>query len=190
MKTKILTLAIAILGFTTASFAQVAQNSSSTTAFATGTIITPINITGSNLIFGTIVTSNMESGSLTISADGSNTTDKVVLYTGSGAVNPQASVFSVTGDAGNTFTINVSGLPTVVTHTSDASATMALSNWVSNNSSLNTSLGSAGTSASGTGTLSATGADSFNIGAKLTVGQSQKAGEYKSSAFTVTVNYN
>ena len=186
MKTKIFTLAIAILGFTTASFAQVAQNSSSTTAIATGTIITPINIAkGTDLAFGTVVTSATTSGSLVIKSDGTaNIYTDVVAYSGQGASSPTPAEFNVSGDVGNNFAITVTNLPSAVTHT-DGSATMTIGSWTSNQG-----LTFSGAGATGTGTLSSNGTASFKIGATLSVGKSQKAGEYKSTAFTVTVNYN
>ena len=187
MKTKIFTLAIAILGFTTASFAQVAQNSSSTTAIATGTIITPINIEKvTDLAFGTVVTSATTSGSLVIKSDGTaNTYTDVVAYSGTGAISPTPALFNVSGDVDNTFAITVTNLPSAVTH-KDGTTTMTIGSWTSSQGLLTFS----GAGATGTGTLSSNGTASFKIGATLSVGQSQKAGEYKSTAFTVTVNYN
>ena len=85
----------------------------------------------------------------------------------------------------NSFAISVTNLPTVVKHTLTAS-TMALSAWTTDLATLSFTAPTGG----GTGTLSPTGTKTFEIGAILTVGATQEAGTYNSSAFNVTVNYN
>ena len=59
MKTRIITLAVAILGFTSATFAQ--SNATNATATASATLLTPLSISKNvDLNFGNIASSNEE----------------------------------------------------------------------------------------------------------------------------------
>lgn len=91
MKTRIFTLAIAILGFTSASFAQ-----SSATAEASATLLTPLSIKkDANLNFGTIASSATD-GTATIEASevGKRTVTNGVAALGG---SPSPAKFTVTG---------------------------------------------------------------------------------------------
>ncbi|AGY54759.1 hypothetical protein BRDCF_p2132 [Bacteroidales bacterium CF] len=98
MKTRIFTLAIAILGFTSASFAQ-----SSATAEASATLLTPLSINkDANLNFGTIA-SSATAGTATIEASAAGTrgnTGGVALLTGG---TTGAAKFTVTGAQGQEY---------------------------------------------------------------------------------------
>lgn len=92
MKTKILTLAIAILGFTTASFAQ-----SNATATSSATLLTPLTIENkANLDFGTLASSNTN-GTAILSTDGGVTKTGGVGVIVTSGVTPKAAQFLVTG---------------------------------------------------------------------------------------------
>lgn len=175
---------IVVLGFAAASFGQNLVTVNDVTAG--GTIITPITLTRvTNMEFGTITAAT--GGSVTLVPGGSASYSSAAAYTATGMIAPTTASFSVTGDASNSYAITVTGLPALVTHTTDNSATMAISDWTSNKL-----ITVAGTGFTGTGALSGGGTDSFEIGAKLTLtnGAAQKSGRYTSAAFSVTVNYN
>ena len=181
---KLIVIAIAIFGFTAVSFGQ--TNTSTVGAGATGTIITPITI-GLNhgLNFGTIVaaagTVTVIPGNAVASYSGPS------AYTGGTVVAPTTASFTVNGNYLNTFTISVSNLPATVVHSTDVSATMAVATWTSNA----TSLTFTAPTGAGTGLLNASGTQTFEIGATLTVAALQKAGTYNAAApFNVKVDYN
>jgi len=179
---KFFALAVVILGFSAASFG---QNSDNTTATAQGTIVTPITILKNfDMQFGTLVAA---AGTVVLNPGAAPTYSTVVAFTGAGTITPTPAKFTVSGDFDNPYTVNISGLPTVVTHT-DGTTTMPLSAWSSTGNSVTFS------APTGTGirTLDSSGEDIFEIGATLTVaGTTQKAGVYTSTTpFTVTVNYN
>lgn len=178
---KFFALAVVILGFSATSFG---QNSASTTATAQGAIVTPITIIKNfDMQFGTLVAA---AGTVKLNPGAVPTYSSVVAFNGAGTIEPTAAKFTVSGDFDNPYTVSITGLPTVVTHT-DNTTTMPLSEWSSTGSFVTFSA-PAGT---GIRTLSSTGTDIFEIGATLTVsGTTQKAGLYTSTAFTVTVNYN
>jgi hypothetical protein len=170
---------IVLVAFGSASNAQ-----STTQASATATIVTPILITktGTDLNFGNIAVSGPAGGTVTVAPDGGRTKVGAGLTlppTNLGTVS--AAQFTVTGTAGYTYSVLV---PTALTLTNTALAggTMGLSNFTSSTSAI--------VSGAGTGTLDGTGNQALNIGATLTVGYPQAAGEYKNNSFDVTVNYN
>jgi len=174
MKTKILTLAIVTLGFTATSFAQTSYNPKvSATATATATIITPISIEKKvDLNFGNIV-ANSTGGTVTIATDNTPKYNKVAAPSIPGT--RSAASFEVKGFAGVTYSIE---LPKTITLTKDGGKeTMTVDNFVSN--------------PSGTGSLSASGSQTVNVGATLNVAANQVAGTYKNTTdLKVTVNYN
>jgi len=179
---KLLFIAVAFLGFSAASFAQTG-NSATVAATATGIIVSPITIHLDNAMnFGTLVAS---AGTVQLVPAGVPVYTGVNAYTGGTVVPPTTAKFTVTGNYSNSFAISVTNLPTVVKHTLTAS-TMALSAWTTDLATLSFTAPTGG----GTGTLSPTGTKTFEIGAILTVGATQEAGTYNSSAFNVTVNYN
>jgi uncharacterized protein with beta-barrel porin domain len=140
------------------------------TANAAATIVTPISIakTG-DLNFGAIVPS-ASAGTVIVGSD--NSIDK----TGGVTLIPQlgthsAASFTVSGAATATYYVTV---PTNVTLTKDGGTeTMTVSPFTHN----------------ATGTLDATGAEDFNVGATLAVAANQAPGVYNGS-FSVTVTYN
>jgi Domain of unknown function (DUF4402) len=153
-----------------------AQQSSTVSADATATIITPIAIAKtSDLVFGKLAVGGTggtvavgTNDAVTI-AGASHTISQPAQSTG----NPAAAVFAVTGEGAFTYSIT---LPAdgAVTLSDGASHTMAVNSFVSN--------------PSGTGALTA-GAQTLKVGATLTVGNNQTPGNYTGS-FSVTVAYN
>ena len=180
---KLITLTAAIFGFAATTFA---QNTSSTTANAYASIITPIKIVKSaDLQFGTIYSSAAQQTAV-LAADGTLT--DVTPYTGTNSVTATAASFNVTGNENNAFAISVSNLPTEVTGVTGGHAagqTMAIGSWSSN-----IGITFTGTSGSVANVNLANGSKSFNIGASLTIAANQVSGAYSSAApFTVTVAY-
>ena len=181
---KLLVFAIAILGFSAVSFGQI----NVATATVGATIITPISITKvTDMNFGTVLVTG--AGTATLVPGSAATYSGVSHYSNTNAVTATTAKFTVNGNFGNTYGISVSGLPATVVN---GSANMALSAW-----SVGGWTGTAGTmtftepTAAGTGTLSGTGAQTFEIGATLTLVAGQTAGVYAATApMTVTVNYN
>ena len=169
--TKILTLLTVMVAFSAATFAQV-----DATATATATIVTPIAIANAgDMNFGNIAVS-AAGGTVILDPDGTRSiTGGVTLPSTVGTVS--AAHFDVTGTPSYTYTIVISGAPLTITHTTIPANTMTVVGFVSN--------------PSGTGTLSAGGAQTIDVGATLNVGASQVGGTYVSGTpFTVTVNYN
>jgi len=177
MKTTVLkffTLSVAIFAFSTISFGQ--GNTSSATANAGANIITPIGITvdeGSQLQFGDLIATST-SYSVTIAPAGTRTsTGNAAFFTETGY---SAVSFTVTGEAGASYNIT---LPTEIL-LEGAGDDMALTNFIDNKNG--------SSSISGTTGSYEAGSDSFTVGATLTVGANQAAGEY-SATFPVTVAY-
>ena len=166
--TKIFAIATVVLGFATTSFAQVTK-----TATATGTIITPIAMTNTgDMNFGNVAVS-AAAGTVVLAPAGSRTaTLGVTLPAVPGTVT--AAHFDVTGTPNYTYAIT---LPTTATTVTSGSNTMTVTAFTSN----------PGT----TGTLSAAGKQTIDVGATLNVGANQASGTYVSAIpFDVTVNYN
>lgn len=170
MKTaiKIFSLAIAIIGFSATSFAQV-----SATATATSTIVAPIAISKTvNMNFGNVAV-NANAGTVVLSHAGTRSASGgVTLPATSGTI--AAAEFTVTGQAGYTYSVT---LPSTATTVTSGSNNMTVTAFTSN-------------LAGGNGTLT-NGTETLKVGATLNVGASQAAGTYISATpFTVTVNYN
>jgi hypothetical protein len=166
MKTLILTVTI-ILGFLSATFAQV-----SATATASATIITPIAISKTvDMNFGNVAVSAV-AGTVVLTPAGVRTkTGGVTLPVVAGTIS--AASFTVTGLGSYTYTITLPSTPLTI---SSGANTMTVNAFNS--------------TPSGTGTLSG-GTQVLNVGATLNVGVNQAAGLYTSATpFTVTVNYN
>lgn len=169
MKTisKLITGTIALLGFTTGSFAQV-----SATATATATIVAPITIVKTvDMNFGNVAASTV-AGTVILAPAGTRTfTGGVRLPVVPGTVT--AASFDVTGEGANTYAIT---LPSSAISLADASShTMSVDVFTSTPST--------------TGTLTS-GAQTITVGGTLHVGATQAPGVYTSGNFTVTVNYN
>ena len=183
---KLLLSAIVILSFSAVSFGQL-NSSTTNTATAGATIITPIKITkNTNLDFGTLIAA---AGDVTLDPSGTVNYGSSAAFTGAAKINPTAATFTVTGNYGNAYSINISGLTTTVKHT-DNSTTMALKGWVITPNVTNANFSDVLGTGYADGLLSAdAGTQAFGIGVTLTIGSNQKAGVYTSSAFTVTVAY-
>ena len=165
---KILTTAICMMAFITASYSQ-----ATATATASATIVTPISIAKTaDLSFGNIAVQSSTGGTVVLAPAGSRTsTSGVTLPATAGTVT--AASFTVSGTSSYTYAIT---LPTTATLTrASGTETMVASSFTSN--------------PSGTGTLSS-GTQSISVGATLTVAAAQVAGTYTSGNFSVTVNYN
>ncbi len=165
--TKKISLAAAIALMTLNGTSAIAATASAT---ASATISNaPITITNTTpLSFGEIAPGSQASV-VTMSNDGTRsvTSGDVTL----GADNGSVAVFELTGEANKSYTIN---LPTADVTLSDADgATMTVNNFTHNAS----------------GTIPATGTESFNVGAQLNIGANQAAGSY-SGNFSVEVIYN
>lgn len=169
--TKTLLFALAVVGISsTESFAQV-----SATATATALVVTPIEITKSaDMNFGNVAVSGT-AGTVVLTPGGvRSTTLGVVLPATAGTVS--AASFDIEGQANYTYSITLPSIPTTITRQS-GTETMTVNTFTS--------------SPTPTGTLSALGAQTLNVGATLNVGINQAAGTYVSGTpFTVTVNYN
>lgn len=171
MKTKIISLSIAILGFASTSFA---QNTASATATASGTIITPIAISKStDLNFGNIASGTAGTVVLTPAVTAVRTPSAGITLPAGNPGTVTAAKFTVTGTSGYAYTFTVPTTSTTLTIQS-GSETMTVDHFTSN----------AGTTITG-------GSVDVYVGATLNVGANQKAGVYTSGTpFTVTVNYN
>lgn len=165
---KLLVFAIAIIGFSVASFGQVI----SPPAEATGNIVAAISITkDANLNFGNIVAG--PGGSVELTTAGSRNPTGVTLAAGT----VSAAKFIVTGEANSTFSIS---LPTTIT--------LALIGTPAITMSVGTF-----TKAAVTGTLGTLNGitQEVLVGATLTVGADQARGIYQNlTDLKMTVNYN
>ena len=165
---RIIALALLLTGISISTFAQV-----SATANASATIVTPLAISKTvDMNFGNVAVS-ATAGTVVLTPAGSRSlTGGVTLPTIAGTV--AAASFNVTGANNYTYTITLPA--SALTITSGAN-TMSVNSFTSNPAT--------------TGTLSATGSQTLNVGATLNVSASQAAGSYISATpFTVTVNYN
>jgi hypothetical protein len=169
MKAKrLLVLALAVVGFTTAANAQTAT----ATAAVTANIITPISIAkGADMTFGNIV-ANSSGGTVVIATDGTRSATGLSLPTVAGTV--AAAEFTVTGQDGLTYDLTLPTTYDITTGSAGANETMTLSAFLSN----------------ATNTLTG-GTETFKVGATLTVAANQVSGIYTNAAgFSVSVNYN
>lgn len=165
---KFAVLAATVAAFTsTSAFAQ-ALDDNQAEGSATAEVVAPITLThvsGAELSFGTFTAGAGGTVVVTQAGAGSATGD-VVLLTGS---TESADEFTVAGDANRSFSITVND--DVITHT-NGTDTMAFT-----------------TDAATSGTLDASGADSFTVGGTLTVGANQEPGDY-AGTYLVEVAYN
>jgi len=166
---KLLALAVVILGFTAASFAQ----SVNATATASATIVAPLAITKTvDLNFG-IAAVDGTPGTVVLTPAGVRSRTGGVTLSASNPGTVTAASFTVTGTTGYTYAITLPSTPTTVT---SGANNMTVSTFTS--------------TPTPTGTLGAAG-QIVTVGATLNVGASQVAGTYLSATpFTVTVAYN
>jgi hypothetical protein len=165
--TKFFAIAIAILGFSAASFAQ-----SSATATATATLITPISITKTtDMNFGTVAAS-ATAGSVTLDYNDVATPSGGTTLVAGGAAR-KAAEFQVTGQNSSSFSISC---PTSIVLTSGANTLTV--NAISPDSG-------------STSNLSASGSKTIKVQGTLVVPAGALAGVYTNTAdLEVTVNYN
>ena len=175
MKTTILkffTLSAAIFAFSTISFG---QNTSTASDVPVGaTIITPLTITlsaGTQLQFGTIVADATSAATVLLSPSNAITTD--LTHFGGNSV----PTFDVTGEPLSTYSVTFSSETLTLTH--DASGTL---------DGTTTVLTVTTFTSNSTETLSASGTESFQVGATLNVLKNQAGGVY-TGKFNVTVTY-
>lgn len=159
-----------ILAAAAVAFATPAMAAPGDTAQDTGTavaeIVAPITIThdGGALDFGIIIPGTL-AGTVVVTQSGNGTAGGDALFV-SGSTNA-ADSFTVTGDASRAYSIVTTG----GTVTSGGNSMTFI------------------TDSPASGSLSATGTDSFSVGGTLNVGANQAAGSY-SGSYTATVSYN
>ncbi|QIG54252.1 DUF4402 domain-containing protein [Altererythrobacter sp. BO-6] len=139
------------------------------TGTATAVIVAPITITntGSGLNFGTIAPDDTASGTVTIGYTGTATPSGVVLV--AGATTPSADEFTVSGEDGQAYTIDIDTDVTLTRAGGTETMTATLD-------------------AESAGDIIGDGNDVFAVGGELTVGAGQVAGSY-SGTYTVTATY-
>lgn len=148
-----------------------AQNQASVSAKATATIVKSISIEkNADLKFGKIIAAST-AGQVAIQTDGSRTvaSGNVVLF--NQGSDHQAASFKTIGSPNATYYLSFP--PSVSLAGPSGSTPMTIEGFVH----------------SATGTLSASGEETFNVGATLKVGANQAAGEY-AGTFSVTAAYN
>ena len=166
--TKLFALAIAMIGLSSASYAQ-----EDATATASATIITPISITKAvDMNFGNVAVQSTTAGTVVLATDNGRTkTGGVTLPTfATGTI--AAASFTVEGEADYTYAITLPTSVTIVSGLND----MVVDTFTS--------------SPSATGVLTL-GTETLKVGATLNVDAAQPAGLYTNTTdLTVTVNYN
>lgn len=165
---KFFAFAFVLLALSAGTFAQVTG-----TATATATIVTPIAIANAgDMNFGNVAVSGLAGTVILAPASTRTATGGVTLPATAGTVT--AAHFNITGTANATYVIT---LPSTATTVTSGANTMSVNAFLS--------------TPSGTGALSAAGAQTVNVGATLNVSANQAAGLYISGTpFSVTVNYN
>ena len=173
MKKIIFFAAIAMIAFTTNA---VAQSTATDFAVTNATVIAPITITKTiDMSFGNLV-STVAGGDVNLPTSGARTGDVDILL-GSDNGTVTAASFDITGEASYSYGIT---LPTSLDVTDVASSTtMAVGTFVSL------------PAATGSGTLSTGGTQTLLVGATITLGAGQAAGDYTNTTdMIVTVMYN
>ena len=146
------------------------------TATSTGVVVTPIAISKTvDLSFGNIA-GGASLGTVTLSPNGTRAVSGGVVAAGG---TPAAAQFNVTGPAGLTYAIDMTGTSATLTSGANSMAFTAISDTTA-------SAITSGTAA--TGTLTG-GAQTIFVGGSLAVGISQAAGTY-TGTISVAVNYN
>jgi len=172
----LLLIAIIVLGFSGAAFAQPSVGVTAT-ATSSATIITPIAIaksTAGDMNFGNVAVSGTGGTVILSPTNARSFTGGVALPTILGTV--ASASFDVTGLGGSVYSITIP--TTSISAISGASPAMSVGTWTS-----------FPTVATG-GILDGSGKQTVKVGATLTVAALQPAGTYITPAFSVTVNYN
>jgi len=167
---KLLALFVVVLGFSAVSFG---QTTATATSSASATILAPLAISNTlPLNFGTIGASATTS-TVTLAADNSRVVTGGATALGVGAP-ARAGVFAISGTPNALFTVV---LPTTTISLTGPGVAMTIlpADWSQD-------LGA-------NPALSALGAATLKVGAKLNVGAAQLAGNY-TATYPVTVNYN
>ncbi|HYR27817.1 MAG TPA: DUF4402 domain-containing protein [Thermoanaerobaculia bacterium] len=163
-------IAFALVVVSLFSVAAFGQASATATANATARVVTPIAIAKlTDLNFGSLIASPA-AGTVTIDPAGTRTSGGGVTLLNSPY---SAATFNVTGEPLTAYTITLPNAIPIV-HTVNNAFTMVVNTFASN--------------PSGTGTLSALGAQQLNVGATLQVAAGQASGLY-TGTFDVTVAY-
>ena len=158
-----------------------AGTSDSTTGALSGTIIRPILVTANqSLEFGTIVRPNAGSGTVTLTNAGG------LSVTGTGAIalpssHPQAAMFTVSGEGGQTFSLTVDSTVTL-TNAAPSGGTLVVS--TTNDAGCTATCALGGTVGQ---TTSAT--LSFHVGGTFAVSSTTPTGSY-SGTLNAVVSYN
>lgn len=152
-----------------------AQETATTSATVTATIIAPISIskTGTDLSFGNVIKG---AGAIVLAPAGTRT-GPAALLPGNQAGTVTAAVFTVSGEGSNTYSIALPSADYTITNTTGAGAeTMIVNAFTSTPSSA--------------GALT-TGSQELRVGATLNVTGTQVSGVYTNlTGFDVTVAYN
>lgn len=146
----------------------------SATANATATILQAVSITkNADLNFGKIIADPTAAGQVAIQTDGTRTiaAGNVVLFDTESE--HQAASFTASGTAGRTYSLSLPANESVSLTGPSGSDPMTITGFVH----------------SATGTLNASGEETFNVGGTLNVGANQAPGQY-TGTFTVTAAYN
>ena len=153
-----------------------AQSTATASGPANAKVIAPITIAATtSLEFGNIVSGV---GTVIISPAGSRTDSTTSLTPGTQKGTVNAAVFTIGGEATNTYSIT---LPSSAIALTNGSSSMNLTNFTVASGGTGSVSGAVGTLASGVGTL--------NVGATLTSAASQATGTY-TGTYAVTVAYN
>jgi hypothetical protein len=169
-----LLLASLLLAAGPATLLQAANNSASATGSASVIVFTPLAVTptaGSDLNFGNVI-AGASAGSLTVDPAGTASSySGLIVPTGSVT---QAAGFDITGQPGAQFSIT---LPATAASLGNGVSVASFTGKISN-----------GASGTLSGSLDASGKQSFAVGGTLSIGANQAAGTYTGN-FSVTVAY-
>ncbi len=173
-----LTAALVLGGLTIATGAS-AQASATQATNSTATIFQPIQLAkNTDLAFGTIVRPLSSAGSVTVAAaDGQRTSSGgIALLTGGSHTSPSRATYTVTGEGGQTFNINIPANFSMTRTGGSETILVTLAMSVTNPQTLS-------------GTLGATGTLQFGVGGSIPVSNATQSGAY-SGTFNVVVTYN
>lgn len=163
-------IAFTVVAISLLSTAAFAQTSATATANASARVLTPITITKlTDLNFGSLVAGPL-AGTVVVDPFSARTATGGVSLVNSAF---SAAQFNVTGEPLTPYTITLPNAIQII-HTTNNALSMVVNTFTSD--------------PSGTGTLSALGAQQLNVGATLNVGANQGSGLY-TGTFNVTVAY-